>query len=202
MNWCILIPLITGLICAFFGYLLGRLVAGSKISAIEKEWKAKCHSLEKDLHYSNDKLSAANIEIKAMSALSKMKKTSPKKTSDKTKTIKTPKKVAPKTSKQPIPFDAALAKSIFGKSIKKDDLKIIEGIGPKIARLFHDHNIKTWKALSECSIKKCQEVLDSTGGSDYNMANPGTWPKQAKLAYEGKWKQLLSLQAKLDGGVK
>src|SRR5690606_11405590 len=131
MNWCILIPLITGLICAFFGYLLGRLISGSKISAIEKEWKTKCHSLEKDLHYSNDKLSAANIEIKALSALAKMKETTPKKASDKTKTIKTPKKAVPKPSKA---FDAALAKSIFGKSVKKDDLKIIEGIGSKIAQ--------------------------------------------------------------------
>ena len=28
-----------------------------------------------------------------------------------------------------------------------------------------------------------------------------TWPKQAKLAAEGKWDELAALQEKLDGGI-
>ena len=46
-----------------------------------------------------------------------------------------------------IPFDANAAKAAFGKRIKQDDLKVVEGIGPKIESLFHNFDIKTWKAL-------------------------------------------------------
>ena len=46
-----------------------------------------------------------------------------------------------------IPFDADAAKKAMGKTIKQDDLKVVEGIGPKIEQMFHDAGIKTWKAL-------------------------------------------------------
>lgn len=98
-----------------------------------------------------------------------------------------------------IAFNADGAKAVFGKKIKQDDLKIVEGIGPKIEGLFHSFDIKTWKQLSETSIEKCQQVLDS-GGDRYKIHKPTTWPKQAALAYEGKWKELLEWQDQLDGG--
>jgi len=41
----------------------------------------------------------------------------------------------------------------------------------------------------------------NTGGKRYEIHNPGTWPKQAGLAFEGKWKELNDLQDYLDGGV-
>ena len=96
-------------------------------------------------------------------------------------------------------FDGVAAKAVFGKKIKEDDLTVVEGIGPKIQGLFHNHDVKTWKALSECSIEKCQTVLDS-GGERYKIHRPGTWPKQAGLAAEGKWAELLKWQDELDGG--
>jgi len=96
-------------------------------------------------------------------------------------------------------FNADAAKAVFGKRIKQDDLKVVEGIGPKIEGLFHNFGIKTWKALSEASVEKCQEVLNS-GGERYKIHNPGTWPKQSQLAYEGKWEELLKWQDELDGG--
>ena len=97
------------------------------------------------------------------------------------------------------PFNQNQAASVFGKKIKENDLTIIEGIGPKIQQLFHNNNIKTWKSLSNCSVQKCQSILDD-GGEAYRIHNPGTWPKQARLAYEGKWKKLLEWQEELDGG--
>ena len=98
-----------------------------------------------------------------------------------------------------IPFNGDAAKAVFGKKIKQDDLTVVEGIGPKIQQLFHNHDVKTWKALSECSIEKCQTVLDS-GGERYKIHKPNTWPKQAELAYQGKWAELLKWQDELDGG--
>lgn len=96
-------------------------------------------------------------------------------------------------------FDKNKAKAVFGKSIKENDLTVIEGIGPKIQQLFHNNNIKTWKSLSNCSVQKCQSILDD-GGESFRIHNPGTWPKQARLAYEGKWENLLKWQEELDGG--
>jgi predicted flap endonuclease-1-like 5' DNA nuclease len=98
-----------------------------------------------------------------------------------------------------IAFDADAAKAVYGKRIKENDLTVVEGIGPKIQELFHNHDVKTWRGLSECSVDKCQSVLDS-GGDRYKIHNPGTWPKQAKMAYEGRWADLLKWQDELDGG--
>ncbi|NAS12503.1 hypothetical protein [Poritiphilus flavus] len=99
----------------------------------------------------------------------------------------------------PIPFDAAAAKAAFGKRIKQDDLKVVEGIGPKIESLFHNFDIKTWKALAETSVAKCQEVLDS-GGERYKVHDPASWPMQARMCYEGKWKELFRWQEEHDHG--
>ena len=98
-----------------------------------------------------------------------------------------------------IPFDATAALAVFGKKVNQDDLKLVEGIGPKIEELFHAAGIKTWKALSETSIERCKEILDAAG-ERFQIHNPGTWPKQCELMYEGKWQELKEWQDKLDGG--
>ncbi len=82
---------------------------------------------------------------------------------------------------------------------KQDDLKAIEGIGPKIEGLLHDAGIKTWKELSETGVDTLQAILDKAG-KRYALADPGTWPKQAKLAAEGKWQELEEYQDYLQGG--
>ncbi|MCB4798157.1 hypothetical protein [Neotamlana laminarinivorans] len=190
MNWCILIPLLVGLICALLGYLLGRLTGAGKINAADIE------KLEADLKAC--KASKMNLE----SDLS-LSKSSVLDLEENLKTVKAENLSLAASLTAPavalIPFDADAAKAVFGKKIKQDDLTVVEGIGPKIQGLFHNHDVKTWKALSECSVEKCQEVLTS-GGDRFKMHKPGTWPKQAKLAYEGKWQELLDWQDQLDGG--
>lgn len=81
----------------------------------------------------------------------------------------------------------------------KDNLTKIEGIGKKIESLLYKNNIHTYKQLSKATIKSLKEILE-TGGSKYAMHNPGTWPKQAKLAAQAKWDDLELLQKKLIGG--
>ena len=83
--------------------------------------------------------------------------------------------------------------------VLSDDLTKIEGIGKKIAALLAKENINTYKDLSKCSIKKLQLILD-TAGSKFNVHDPATWPKQAKLAADGQWETLTSLQEELKGG--
>jgi predicted flap endonuclease-1-like 5' DNA nuclease len=96
-------------------------------------------------------------------------------------------------------FNGALAANIFGKRIVQDDLKIVEGIGPKIEELYHSAGIRTWLALAQTSKETSLQILHG-GGERYAMHDPTTWPKQAELAYNGKWQELKNWQDELDGG--
>lgn len=116
------------------------------------------------------------------------------------------KPVAPKMVEKSVGTTAApplsrshTIKAIFGGDYVIDDLKIVEGIGPKIETLFHRHGIQSWKALSECSVDRCQEVLAS-GGKQYRIHDPASWPMQAKMAQGGHWKQLWDWQEKHRAG--
>ncbi len=82
---------------------------------------------------------------------------------------------------------------------KGDDLKIIEGVGPKIAELMHAAGIESFTQLAETSIDKIKEILEAAG-SRYKMHDPTTWPQQAQLAAEGKMDELKVLQDSLKGG--
>ena len=84
---------------------------------------------------------------------------------------------------------------------KKDDLKKIEGIGPKIAGLLKEAGIETYGELSKASLKKLQGVLKAAGPR-FRLAKPDTWKAQAKLAAAGKETELKKLQAELKGGIK
>ncbi|HUM66702.1 MAG TPA: helix-hairpin-helix domain-containing protein [Chitinophagaceae bacterium] len=80
-----------------------------------------------------------------------------------------------------------------------DDLTKIEGIGKKIAALLIAENILTFKDLSKTTVKKLKGILE-VAGSKYQLHDPSTWPKQAKLAAAAKWEELEALQKELIGG--
>jgi predicted flap endonuclease-1-like 5' DNA nuclease len=81
----------------------------------------------------------------------------------------------------------------------QDDLKAVEGIGPKIEQLLHAAGIKTWRGLSETPVDKIQEVL-TAAGPRFALADPGTWPQQAGLAADANWDALQKLQDALNAG--
>eukprot|EP00746_Dinoflagellata_sp_MGD_P073229 gnl/MRDRNA2_/MRDRNA2_29737_c0_seq1.p1 gnl/MRDRNA2_/MRDRNA2_29737_c0~~gnl/MRDRNA2_/MRDRNA2_29737_c0_seq1.p1 ORF type:complete len:238 (+),score=51.44 gnl/MRDRNA2_/MRDRNA2_29737_c0_seq1:276-989(+) len=81
---------------------------------------------------------------------------------------------------------------------KKDDLKKIEGIGPKIASTLAEAGIATFADLAKAKPAKISEIIADVRGNHV----PDTWPEQAKLAADGKWDELKALQDKLDGGKK
>lgn len=91
---------------------------------------------------------------------------------------------------------------VIGASKKsaKDDLTKIEGIGPKVEGLLNGSDIQTYASLADSDVPKLKGVLEG-GGSRYKMMNPGTWPRQAALARDGKWDELNKWQDELDGGV-
>ena len=80
-----------------------------------------------------------------------------------------------------------------------DDLTKVEGIGKKITALLAAENILTFKDLSKASAKKLKGILE-VAGSKFQLHDPTSWPKQAKLAAAGKWEELESLQKELIGG--
>jgi predicted flap endonuclease-1-like 5' DNA nuclease/glutathione synthase/RimK-type ligase-like ATP-grasp enzyme len=81
----------------------------------------------------------------------------------------------------------------------KDDLKKIEGIGPKIEELLNAAGIMTFVQLSVTPQQKLQEVLD-TAGKRFAMHDPTSWTLQANLASKNDWEALKQLQAQLIGG--
>ena len=81
---------------------------------------------------------------------------------------------------------------------KEDDLKLIEGIGPKVSQILKEHGIKTFKDLSKKDPEDIKKLLESKGIR--GIVDPTTWPEQAKLAAEGKWEELKKLQKELKGG--
>ena len=85
------------------------------------------------------------------------------------------------------------------KTAEGDDLKIIEGIGPKIADLLINEGIVSFADLAATPAARVQEILDAAG-SKYAMHDPTTWAEQAELARDGKWDELKELQDKLNAG--
>lgn len=92
-----------------------------------------------------------------------------------------------------------MAMRILGFSNDPQDLKIIEGIGPKIEQLLKKGGINSWSDLASTSVDKIQKILDEAGDK-YRLASPDTWPKQASLAAAGQWSELSKYQDDLKGG--
>lgn len=82
-----------------------------------------------------------------------------------------------------------------------DDLKIIEGIGPKIEEILHAAGINSFAELAAANAEAIREILLAQG-SRYKMFDPETWPAQAQLAADGKWDELQVMKDSLQGGRK
>jgi len=110
-----------------------------------------------------------------------------------------PAKAAPKkeTKKAEPKAKAAAPKATAKKATgKADDLKKIEGIGPKIASTLAEAGISTFAELAKAEPAKISEIIAGVRGNHVT----DTWPAQAKLAADGKWDELKKWQDELDGG--
>lgn len=81
--------------------------------------------------------------------------------------------------------------------LERDDLKLIEGIGPKIASTLQAAGINTYKQLARARPERLKKVLDEGG---IPIADPTTWPEQAALAADEDWEALADLKSGLKGG--
>ncbi len=93
--------------------------------------------------------------------------------------------------------EALTTKAVFPNN--EENLKIVEGIGPKIEKLLNDAGIKTWEQLAAASVDSLREILQNAGDR-YRMHDPATWPEQAKLAASGDFEKLKTYQDYLSGG--
>ena len=80
-----------------------------------------------------------------------------------------------------------------------DDLTILEGIGPKVARLLRGQGITSFEALAAADPLKLKNVLSAAG---YQYMDPASWIEQAALAAKGNQADLKKLQGSLKGGRK
>lgn len=86
-----------------------------------------------------------------------------------------------------------------GAKKKGDDLKVIEGIGPKAAEVLKAAGITSFAELAASTPEQITEILKASEGN-FNAADPTTWPQQAQLAADGKMDELKELQENLKGG--
>jgi|GEM_PF-1060863 len=81
-----------------------------------------------------------------------------------------------------------------------DNLKVVEGIGPKIERMLNAEGIYTFAQLASANHERLQNIMAMEGSKFLAIHNPTTWPKQAKLAAEENWEDLEDYKGQLKGG--
>ena len=97
------------------------------------------------------------------------------------------------------PDPGAIASGVSGTF---DDLKVIEGIGPKIASILNAVGISSFRQLADLSPARILEILGNADPRLLRLADPTTWPQQAQLAADGAWDELQKLTEQLKGGRK
>ena len=81
----------------------------------------------------------------------------------------------------------------------RQDLKVIEGIGPKIEEILNKNGIINYSRLANMPPVRIAAILKGAGPR-FQLHDPTTWPQQASLANEGKWEELEALKLKLISG--
>jgi predicted flap endonuclease-1-like 5' DNA nuclease len=82
-----------------------------------------------------------------------------------------------------------------------DDLKKIEGVGPKIEQLLNADGVKSYDDVMVIGADKIREIL-LKAGPQYKVHDPSTWGDQSQLAKDEKWDELYEMQTQLKGGKK
>ena len=82
-------------------------------------------------------------------------------------------------------YEPAPSSSSYSIDGVPEDLKVVEGIGPKIEVLLKESGIKGLKDLSIVPIENLKEIL-AKGGARYRLNDPSSWPEQARLLVNGE----------------
>jgi len=80
-----------------------------------------------------------------------------------------------------------------------DNLKRIEGIGPKIAEVLKAANVDSFVKLAAMTPDQIKDLLNAAGDR-FSFQDPTTWPAQSEMAAQGEWDKLKKWQDELKGG--
>ncbi len=188
----LLLAFILGLV---IGYFLTKL-AGRDRTAADRTATSRITELEAQLE--ECKSSAAKPAISPAQVVNASAPVATKAPTTKPAATKAP--AARKPAGKTAALDLAAGKAALGTTVKLDDLKLIEGIGPKIEALIKADGLTTWRQLSKANVERLQGILDAAGPR-YNIHNPGSWPMQAGLLADGKWAEFKTLADNLKGGT-
>jgi small subunit ribosomal protein S6 len=83
--------------------------------------------------------------------------------------------------------------------VQPDNLKRIEGIGPKIAEVLKASGVDSFARLSSMTPEQIKDLLNQAGDR-FSFQDPATWPAQAQLAAQGEWDKLKKWQDELKAG--
>ncbi len=81
-----------------------------------------------------------------------------------------------------------------------DDLTKIEGMGPKAAEALVNSGMETFAKLAKAKPEKIKEIL-TEANSRMSHLDTNSWPKQAKMAADGKWEELKEWQDNAKAGI-
>ena len=107
---------------------------------------------------------------------------------------------APQPATNDAAADPAAGATATGRPPAGDDLKVVEGIGPRVEAILQESGIVTLSDLADASPERLRTLLD-LAGDQFRIHDPATWPEQAGLAAAGQWDQLATLQSTLSGGT-
>ncbi len=147
------------------------------------------------LEMAKDQYDTGNKRLKRLFSFKPIGSNKSKAPTQKTSKTATKKTNVPKAKKAASVKKEAVPKN----TVAKNDLKIIEGIGPKIEGLLNEAGIQNFEQLKSAKIADLKNILHKAGPR-FQMHDPGTWGKQAGLAAAGKMEELKTLQNKLKGG--
>lgn len=105
----------------------------------------------------------------------------------KVSTAKTVKVATPKATKKTTPAVPKTVKKTapVKTTITKDDLKTINGIGPKVETLLNQAGVTTFHRLAATPIKDLKAIIENAGPIFKSM-DPTLWKKEANKAINGK----------------
>jgi predicted flap endonuclease-1-like 5' DNA nuclease len=81
---------------------------------------------------------------------------------------------------------------------RSDDLKVIEGIGPRTEEVLNEAGITTFAQLAKLQPDRLESIMRDAGTL---VARRDTWPEQAHLAAAGDWQGLSDLKDRLKGAT-
>jgi small subunit ribosomal protein S6 len=104
-----------------------------------------------------------------------------------------------KKKTEPVEPVVAKPKPVKQAPPQPDNLKRIEGIGPKIAEVLRASGVNSFAKIASMTSDQLKAVL-LAAGDRFSFQDPTTWPAQADLAAKGEWDKLKKWQEELKGG--